>query len=123
MYSKLGLVYRMKRHSIGASAGLQWLYGAQGDITTFSTGEFETPSQSTRTAWLSLNGLNRYHWNASLQYGYRLTPRINLAAGTQYFFNSLITSDPELQQGYDWKGITAKVQPFFTINYLLYGPL
>jgi hypothetical protein len=124
LYSKLGLVYRIHRHSIAASGGLQWLYGAQGDITTYTTGTFESANPVTRRAWLSLNGLNRMQWNASLQYGYRVAPRIHLAAGTQYYFNSLIAQDAELDaQGYDWGGKTAKWQPFFTINYLLYGPL
>jgi hypothetical protein len=123
LYSKLGIGYRVKRHSVGVSAGLQWLYGAQGDITVVTSGDFDLPTTSTNKAWLSLDGFNRLQWNASLQYGYRLTPRINLAAGTQYYFNSLITTDAALDaQGYDWEGITAKVQPFFTVNYLLYGP-
>jgi hypothetical protein len=125
VYSKFGLQYRSGRHVFAGYAGLQYNYGAQGLIEVQTMDQITQQDESTsRYAWLKTDGIRKWQWNTGLSYGYRVIPRLQASIGAQYYFTTLEADDPSLQSdGYYWNGITAKVQPFITFNYLLYDVL
>ena len=123
VYSKFGARVSAHRHVMTAHVGVQYLYGAQGDITTFVEDQFaQGRMEFNRYTWLKTNGLRDFLWSADLAYGYQFTPRWSLSAGAAYYFSSLTKDDPALtEEGYTWRGNFSPLQPFIKINYLIYG--
>jgi hypothetical protein len=123
VYGKLGAAYRFNRSTINSHFGVQWLYGSQGNITRQEQNQVPpSQDQTTKYAWLNTDGLRKTQWWWDVSYGYMLFPKFYLHGGASYYFTSLTETDvPE--NNYTWKGKTAKVQPFVTINYLLHANL
>ena len=123
IYSKIGVQHRVHRHLISILGGAQWLYGAQGTIVIQEQNQFAiSPVETTRYAWLKLEGMQRLLWSGELNYGYQFMPRISLQFGVKYYFTHLKKEDEDLeQQGYYWKGKFAPFNPSFTFNYRFYG--
>lgn len=123
LYTRLGAVYQLKKHLITSHIGVQYLYGAKGDITVQSMDQFVPGIQeSTDYDWVVTDGLQRWQWSADLAYGYRLTPRMSLSAGAEFYFSSLTIEDKALaQEGYYWDGAFSKVHPFVTLNYMIHA--
>lgn len=123
VYSQLNLQARKARHIFNVGGGVQRLYGAQGEITTQTINQLSSVNEvTTKRAWLNTSGLALWQVHAQVSYGYAITARLQAKAGTQYYFTDLIKQDPVLSaDGYYWSGKTAAFQPFFTLNYLLYG--
>lgn len=122
VYGRAGLQYHLNRHVFSGSVGVQRLYGAQGHLVIHTQDQLQgTSSSDSKYTWLNTNGLRRWHWNAGVSYGYRLAPRLYAQAGTSFYFSSIVAEDKALaENGYYWKGSSASVQPFLTLNYLLY---
>lgn len=125
IYSKLGIQARARRHVFAAHAGMQMLYGGQGDITTIVEDQFASGSvEMNQYAWLKTDGLRKLNWTADLSYGYQLTPLLSISAGADYYFSSFTVEDASLkQEGFTWSGAYSPFQPFININYMLYGRL
>lgn len=123
VYSKLGARIRSHRHLISTHVGVQYLYGAQGNITTYVEDQFaQGTMEFSRYAWLKTNGLRDILWSADIAYGYQITPRWSVSAGAEYYFSSLTIEDPSLEaEGYTWRGNFTPLQPFIKINYLIHG--
>lgn len=122
VYTRAGLLQRLRRHMLSASGGMQWIYGAQGTIVINTVDQFAVgPNESKQYGWLKLDGMQRILWNAEVNYGYQLTSRLLLQSGIKYNFSGLTVVDPELAQDYYWRGRFASFNPSFTINYRLYG--
>lgn len=123
VYSRIGMQYRLHRHQFGMHGGMQWLYGAQGKIVTQVQDQFVSgTSESTTYGWVKTDGLRQMHWTADVSYGYQLTPRLVVTAGTDFYFSSITVTDAALAaDGYYWDGAFASLHPFITLNYLLYG--
>jgi hypothetical protein len=121
VYAKLGAAYRFQRSTLDVHMGVQWLYGAQGNITIQQQSQFPpvTP-EVTQYAWLSTQGLRKTQWWSDVSYGYMLLPKLYLHGGVTFYYTSLTESNVP-QDGYDWNGKTASVQPFITLNYLLHA--
>jgi hypothetical protein len=125
IYGKLGLAYRIKKYSLSAHVGTQYLYGAQGYITVVNHSQFSSEDGSTtKYAWLKTDGLRKWQWWSDVAAGYMILPKLYVQGGVGMYYSSLTEADPALEQeGYYWKGKTAKLQPFITLNYLLHGKL
>lgn len=123
VYAKAGLHYHIHRHVISIFGGVQYLYGAQGDISIQVEGDFLTPTTSTHeNVWLKLDGMRRYLISSEVQYGYQITPKLSIHSGLRYYFTGIEAKDPELvQKGFYWNGKYSRISPFFTLNYNLYG--
>lgn len=122
IYSRLGVNYKIHRHMLQAYVGAQWLYGMQGRISVFSQDQFAGDQQSSEYTWLKTDGLHRLRYMTGIGYGYHLTPRMMIQAGTDIYLTSLTREDRELsEQGYYWKGQSAALHPFVTLNYIFYG--
>jgi len=123
IYGKIGAAYRFNRSTIDSHFGVQWLYGSQGNITTQEESQVP-PFQNGQThyAWLNTDGLRKTQWWWDVSYGYMVFPKFYIHGGVSYYFTSLTEADNP-QNDYSWKGKTAKVQPFVTINYLLHANL
>ncbi len=123
VYGKLGARVRSHRHLIATNIGVQYLYGAQGDITTWVDDQLaQGIMEFSRYAWLKTDGLRDFLWSADLAYGYQITPRWSVSAGAEYYFSSLTIEDPSLEaEGYTWRGNYTPFQPFVKVNYLIYG--
>ena len=121
VYARLGVHHNIRRHLLSIYGGVQYLYGAQGNITVMSQDAITGLSESSGYGWLKLDGMQRYLWNASVQYGYRLTPKLSINTGLKYYVSNIKADDPELQsKGYYWNGRMAQLNPFLTLNYQLY---
>ncbi len=125
VYARMGAQLNSRRHIFASHVGMQVLYGAQGNIVTIVDDQFAAGLiETTEYAWLKTNGLRKVNWCADLSYGYHLTPRFSIAAGAEYYFNSIAIEDLSLEmEGYTWSGAFSPIQPFIHINYLLYGRL
>ncbi len=125
VYGKLGMQIRSHRHIFAAHGGAQWLYGAQGNITTLVEDQFASgPVETTKYAWLKTSGLRKLNWTTDLSYGYQITPCIAVTVGADYYFSSFTVEDPSLEkEGFTWSGAYAPFQPFIHINYIFYGRL
>ena len=123
IYGKLGSAYRFGRSTIDSHFGVQWLYGSQGNITKQEQSQVPPHNPpSTEYAWLNTDGLRKTQWWWDVSYGYMVFPKFYIHGGASYYFTSLTETDiPE--NPYTWKGKTAKVQPFVTLNYLLHANL
>jgi hypothetical protein len=123
VYSRLGLQVKTRKHILMGYGGVQKLYGAQGYIDVYTNQSLPAAESFTQQyTWLSTNGLRDWHVYAGVGYGYRLTPRLTVIGGTDYYFTSIVKQDAALAaDGYYWKGSTTRWQPFVTLNYLLYG--
>lgn len=123
VYSRIGGLYRFKRHFISMHGGVQYLYGAQGEIVTQTVEQFVPGVQSNTTYdWLVTDGLQQWQWNADVAYGFQLTPRLSFSAGADIFFSPLTRQDDALsQKGYYWKGAYSPVHPFITLNYQIHA--
>lgn len=123
VYSKLGLQQHFKRHIIAAHIGMQWLYGAQGNITVQTEDQLSgTLAPVENYDWLVLDGMQRFIWTAELAYGYQINSKLSLHLGLKYNISPLRRGNITLDQlGYDWKGRFAPYQPSFTIKYRFYG--
>ncbi|MBK9104423.1 MAG: hypothetical protein IPL92_07600 [Saprospiraceae bacterium] len=123
VYSRLGAQYRLHRSVFGAHGGIQYLYGAQGDIVVQTHDQFASAvSETTSYDWVKTDGLRKLHWTADVSYGYQLTPRLVASVGTDIYFSSFTVSDAALaQDGYYWDGAFAALHPFVTLNYIFYG--
>lgn len=123
VYSRIGMQYRVHRHLFGVHGGMQLLYGAQGTIVTQVQDQL-IPGESVLSnyGWVKTDGLRKLHWTADLSYGFQLTPRLVATAGTDFYFSAFTESDAALlADGYTWDGSFATLNPFITLNYLLYG--
>ena len=123
VYTRIGAQYRMGRHLLGMHAGMQWLYGAQGTISIVTRDQFATAeSEATDYTWVKTDGLRKLHWTGDISYGYQITPRLAVMAGTDIYFSSFTVTDEALElEGYYWSGAYASLHPFITLNYLIYG--
>ena len=122
VYSRLGLQYEMRRHLLSIHGGMQWLYGAQGNIVTNTTDQFSGESQTTQYTWLNTDGMKCVLWNSEVYYGYRITPRMIFRAGLKYNFSSIEVEDQGLaDEGYSWNGQYSSFIPSLIINYTIYG--
>ncbi|MDQ2933288.1 MAG: hypothetical protein M3Q80_02815, partial [bacterium] len=122
VYGKVGIHYRAHRHIFSIFGGAQFLYGAKGNIVIQTDDQLQGESETSKYAWLKLDGMQRWLWNGEASYGYQLTPRLSVHAGLRYYFSSLRMDDPALDaEGYYWKGKLSDASPFLTINYHLYG--
>jgi len=123
VYTRVGAQYRMGRHLLGMHAGMQWLYGAQGTISIVTQDQFApNASETTDYAWVRTDGLRKLHWTGDISYGYQITPRLAVTAGTDIYFSSFTVTDNALElEGYYWSGAYASLHPFVTLNYLIYG--
>jgi hypothetical protein len=123
VYTRIGGLYRFKRHFLSLHGGVQYLYGAQGEIVTQTVDQF-APGVTSQSeySWLVTDGLQRWQWNADVAYGFQLTPGLALSAGTDIFFSSLTRKDEALSQdGYYWEGAYSPVHPFITLNYQIHA--
>jgi len=121
VYGKLGAAYRFQRSTLDVHMGVQWLYGAQGNITMIQQSQFPpNPPEQTNYAWLNTTGLRKTIWWSDVSYGYMLLPKLYLHGGVTFYYSSL-TEENNPVDGYDWNGKTASVQPFITLNYLLHA--
>ena len=124
VYGKLGAAYRFGRSTLDSHFGVEWLYGSQGNITRQVQSQVPPGISDpvTEYAWLNTDGLRKtqYWWDVS--YGYMVFPKFYIHGGVSYYFTSLTETDTP-ENPYSWKGETAKVQPFVTINYLLHANL
>jgi len=125
VYTRLGLQYRMHRHILAAHGGVQYLYGAYGTIITQTQDQFVAGLQeTTKESWLKTDGLNKLLWTADIAYGYQITPRWSVMAGTDIYFSGFTVEDTALaNEGYYWKGSFSSLHPFITLNYLIHGHL
>ena len=125
VYGKFGAAYRFHKSSLYTHMGVQWLYGAQGNITIQQQSQVPPGNQETTNyTWLSTDGLRKTLWWSDVAYGYMIVPRLNIQAGATFYWSSLTESDARLQaEGYYWNGKSATVQPFITLNYLLHAKL
>lgn len=122
VYTRLGAQYRLHRSVFGVHGGIQYLYGAQGDIVVQTQDQFAGLTESSAYDWVKTDGLRKLHWTADLSYGYQLTPRLVASVGTDIYFSSFtVTDDALAQDGYYWDGAYAALHPFVTLNYILYG--
>ena len=123
VYTRLGAQYRLHRSVFGAHGGIQYLYGAQGDIVVQTHDQFASAvSETASYDWVKTDGLRKLHWTADVSYGYQLTPRLVASVGTDIYFSSFTVSDAALtQDGYYWDGAYAALHPFVTLNYIFYG--
>jgi hypothetical protein len=122
VYSRLGAQYRMRRHILGFHGGMQYLYGAQGDLTTQVQQQFvSNATETTEYTWVVTDGLRKINWTADVSYGYQLTPKLFIQAGADFYFAPITVDDPSLtQEGYYWSGAYAPVHPFITLNFQIY---
>jgi hypothetical protein len=124
VYTKAGVETRSHRHIFTAHAGLQLLYGAQGDITTMVNDQFLGMKELNEYTWLKTSGLRTLHWTADFAYGYQITSHLSVSVGADYYFSSFTVEDPSLEsEGFTWSGAYSPFQPFINFNYLLYGRL
>ena len=125
VYTRLGAQYRMHRHIIAVHGGVQYLYGAYGNIIIQTKDQLNPDIEETSTdTWLKTDGLRTLLWTADIAYGYQMTPRLSLMIGTDINFSDITVQDPELTQGgYYWKGAYSTLHPFVTLNYLIHGHL
>lgn len=123
LYSKVAAQYRLRRHVVGAGGGIQWLYGAQGNIVAQIDDQLaEGPHTVSNYSWLKTDGLRNTLWTADLSYAYQLTPKIMLKVGSDFIFSSFTTTDPGLAaEGYYWNGAVSSLHPFIHVNYSFYG--
>jgi|GEM_PF-1475833 len=123
VYSRIGMQYRLHRHLFGMHGGMQLLYGAQGTVVTQMQDQVTSSmSESSSYSWVKTDGLRKLHWTADVSYGFQLTPRLVVTAGTDFYFSSITETDAVLTaEGYYWDGSFATLHPFITLNYLLYG--
>ena len=123
VYTRLGAQYRSHRSVFGAHGGIQYLYGAQGDIVVQTHDQFASAvSETASYDWVKTDGLRKLHWTADVSYGYQLTPRLMASIGTDIYFSSFTVADAALaQDGYYWDGAYAALHPFVTLNYIFYG--
>ena len=123
VYTRIGGLYRFKRHFISMHGGVQYLYGAQGEIVTQTVEQFVPGVQSNTTYdWLVTDGLQQWQWNADVAYGFQLSPRLSFSAGADIFFSPLTRKDDALsQEGYYWEGAYSPVHPFITLNYQIHA--
>ncbi len=122
VYTRLGAQYRLHRSVFGVHGGIQYLYGAQGDIVVQTQDQFAGLTESSAYDWVKTDGLRKLHWTADLSYGYQLTPRLVASVGTDLYFSSFtVTDDALAQDGYYWDGAYATLHPFVTLNYIFYG--
>ena len=123
VYGKFGVAYRFHKSSLYTHMGVQWLYGAQGDITIQQQSQVPPGNHETSNyTWLSTDGLRKTQWWSDVAYGYMIVPRLNIQGGVTFYWTSLTESNAALQaEGYYWNGKTASVQPFITLNYLLHA--
>ncbi|MEP6646672.1 MAG: hypothetical protein ABJC12_06260, partial [Saprospiraceae bacterium] len=122
IYSQIGIQYQLKRNLFSLFGGMQWLYGAQGNIFIRSTDQFGNNVETNDYTWLSTNGMRHLLWNGEVSYGYRITPRISINGGIKYYFSSIDKEDVTLsQEGYYWKGRYSSFTPSINLNYHLYG--
>lgn len=123
VYSRLGAQYRLHRSVFGVHGGIQYLYGAQGDIVVQTHDQFAASvSETASYDWVKTDGLRKLHWTADVSYGYQLTPRLVASVGTDIYFSSFTVTDAALaQDGYYWDGAYAALHPFVTLNYIFYG--
>lgn len=123
VYGKLGAAYRFNRSTVTSHFGVQWLYGSQGNITRVDQNQVPAMQlETTDYAWLNTDGLRKTQWWWDVSYGYMVFPKCYIHGGVSYYFTSLTETDI-IENNYTWKGKTAKVQPFVTINYLLHANL
>ena len=125
VYTRLGGQYRMHRHIIAVHGGVQYLYGAYGNIVTQTQDQLYPDAEVISTdTWVKTDGLRTLLWTGDIAYGYQITPRLSLMAGTDINFSGITIEDPELKQaGYYWKGAYSTLHPFVTLNYLIHGHL
>jgi hypothetical protein len=125
VYSRLGAQYRMHRHIVAGHGGVQYLYGAYGNIVTQTQDQLVPDFEETSTnTWVRTDGLRKFLWSADIAYGYQMTPRLSLMIGTDINFSDITVEDPALtQDGYYWKGAYSTLHPFVTLNYLIHGHL
>ena len=125
VYSRIGAQFRMHRHLIAAHGGVQYLYGAFGNIVTQTQDSVVPGIEETSTdTWVKTDGLRTLLWSADIAYGYQITPRLSAMAGTDIIFSDITIEDPALtQEGYYWKGANSTLHPFVTLNYLIHGRL
>lgn len=121
IYTKLGAAYRFQRSTLDVHMGVQWLYGAQGNIIIQQQSQVPPGNnEETHYAWLNTEGLRTTQWWSDVSYGYMLLPKFYLHGGVTFFYSSLMEANVP-SDGYDWNGKTATVQPFITLNYLLHA--
>ncbi len=125
VYTRMGAQYRMHRHIIAVHGGVQYLYGAFGNIVTQTQDQLDPDIEEVSTdTWVKTDGLRTLLWTGDIAYGYQITPRISLMVGTDINFSDITVEDPELKQaGYYWKGAYSTLHPFVTLNYLIHGHL
>lgn len=125
VYTRLGAQYRVHRHIIAGHGGVQYLYGAFGNIVTQTEDSLVPGVEETSIdTWVKTDGLRTMLWTADIAYGFQITPRLSLMAGTDINFSDITVEDPELTQGgYYWKGAYSTLHPFVTLNYLIHGHL
>ena len=124
IYLKTGVHHHIHRHMISVLGGVQYLYGAQGDITIQVNDQLlgESTENPKQNVWLKLDGMQRYLISAEIKYGYQITPKLSIHSGIRYYFTGIEAKDPELEsKGFYWNGKYSRISPFFTLNYQLYG--
>jgi hypothetical protein len=115
----------MHRHIIAVHGGVQYLYGAFGNIVTQTQDQLNPDVEEiSADTWVKTDGLRTLLWTGDIAYGYQITPRISLMVGTDINFSDITVEDPALtQDGYYWKGAYSTLHPFVTLNYLIHGHL
>lgn len=125
VYARIGAMYHLRRHVLGAHGGIQYLYGTQGNLEVQTMDQLIpglTPVSSY--GWLKKDGLRELIWTADMYYGYQLSPRCMVSIGTDMYFSSFtVENDALAAEGYAWDGTFASFHPFITLNYRLYGRL